>query len=87
MPNRSIEDKIRRCKHAKRSYRIKSFIKRNGGMIAIAVGWAFLFACGSIDATPNELTPDQRTAGELGLFGCFALFFGIGYMTRGEDDD
>lgn len=87
MSNRADEDKIRRCKHAKRSYRITSFIKRNGGLIAIAIGWAFLFACGSIDAAPNELTPNQRTAGELGLVGICALFFGCGYMARGDGDD
>lgn len=87
MPKCSIDDKIKHCKHAKRSYRVNSFIKRNGGLIAIAIGWAFLFACGLIDTTPNELTPDQRTAGELGLVGICALFFGCGYMARGDCDD
>lgn len=87
MPKRLIEEKIRRCKHAKRRYRIAYFIKRNGGLIAIAIGWAFIFACTSIDATPNALTLEQRTAGELGVAGIFAISFGCGYMTRGDDDE
>ena len=81
------EEKIRHCKHAKRSYRIASFIKRNGGLISIAIGWAFLFAFCSIDTTPTELTPDQRTAGELALFGTCAICFGCGYMARSDCND
>lgn len=87
MPNRSIEGKIMRCRHAKRSYRVKAFIKRNGGLLSMAIGWAFLFACMAIDVTAERTDARPAHGGELGLFGCFALFFGVGYMTRGDGDD
>lgn len=87
MPKRLIEYKIGRCKHSKRRYRIAYFIKRNGGLIAIAIGWAFIFAFTSIDATPNTLTLEQQTAGELGVIGICSITFGCGYIARGDDDD
>lgn len=70
-----------------RRERIKRFFKRNFGLFAILAGWMFVMASCAIDATPNELTPDQRTAGELAFFGMSALAFGCGYMARGDSDD
>lgn len=63
------------------------FIKRNAGLMAIAIGWVFVFAGCSIDVAPNVLTPEQRTAGELGVIGICSISFGCGYMARGDGDD